>query len=83
MGLTQVRKSLWTSEGEVPLDQKDVVHVTRPEIIMLSNLHAFAAKHQINIFCKRCAKAITGQNNDSSKVLAVACQCREFVFDGR
>lgn len=81
--ITQVRNSLWTADGEVPLTQKDVIPVTREDIILLSKLHEFAFKHQINIFCKRCSKAIQGQNNDSSKLLAVACQCREWVFDGR
>lgn len=78
--INRANRSLWTPTGEVLTAEKDVVPVTRNEIILLSHLHEFAAKHQINIFCKRCEKLITGQNNDDSKRLSVACQCREFRF---
>lgn len=74
---------LWTPTGFVETAEKDVVPVDRQEIILLSHLQEFAYKHQINIFCKRCEQPIRGQNNDSSKTLAVACQCREFRYVGQ
>lgn len=81
MPLVNPKRSLYIAgQGEVLLDEKDVVQVTRPEIILLSQLHEFAAKHQVNIFCKRCEKAITGGNNASSPYLSVSCQCREWRY---
>lgn len=74
-------KSLYIpGQGEVSLEPKESIPVSRKEIEMLSWLHQFAFQQQINIFCKRCEKPITGQNNDSSPVLRVACQCREWIF---
>lgn len=73
-------RSLWTPGGEVPLAQRGVVPINRQELILLSRLHEFAVKHQINIFCKRCSKPITGQNTGQEKHPYVACQCREFRF---
>lgn len=70
--------SLWTPDGEVSIRERDVTPVTREEIILLSKLHEFAVKHDIVIFCKRCEKNISGQNNATTRTLSVACQCREF-----
>lgn len=51
---------------------------------MLAWLHEWAAKEQVNIFCKKCEKPIAGFNNDSPdrKHASVACQCREWRFTG-
>jgi hypothetical protein len=76
--------SLWTPDGMVPLAERGVTPVTRREIIMLSELHEFAFNNELTgLVCKRCDHEVRGQNNDSSKVLTVACQCREWRFDGR
>lgn len=83
MPVINPRKSLYIpGEGEVSLEQKDVIPINIKELRMLADLHEFAHKHQINIFCKRCERAITGQNNDSEpdKRPSVSCQCREWVF---
>lgn len=83
MAVVQPRRSLYVpGQGEVSLEQKDVVPINRNEVVMLSWLHEFAHKHQVNIFCKRCEQPISGQNNDSTAKLSVACQCREFVYSG-
>lgn len=80
--ITKVRKTLYIpGEGEHSLEEKDVIRVTRKEIEMLSWLHLFSATHQINIFCKRCERPITGANNDSTTSLVVSCQCREWRYD--
>ena len=76
-------KTLWTPGGMHALEEKDVVPLTHREVIMLSELHEFAFNHKLRIICCKCDNQITGQNNDSSKVLSVQCQCREFRFDGR
>jgi hypothetical protein len=81
--MTMGAGSIWTPDGEVPLKEKDVLPLTRRQIIMLSELHEFAHYNGITIFCKRCEQPVTGQNNDSSQVLSVSCQCREWRFDGR
>lgn len=82
MPLTQVRKRLWTPDGERPLDEKDVIQIDQRELILLGHLHEFANKHQIVIFCKRCEQNIAGQNNDSpsNRTPSVSCQCREWRF---
>lgn len=80
MPLTQVSKPLWTPTGEVSTREKDVLPLTRDEIITLSKMHEIAHKFQMNIFCKRCEKPFSGQNNDSSPFLSVSCQCRELRF---
>lgn len=60
----------------------DVIPISRQELQLLSLLHEFAVKHEINIFCKRCEKAITGQNNDTDRQPSVACACREWRYGG-
>lgn len=62
--------------------EKDITELTVQEVRMLSWLHEWAYKHQVNIFCKRCEQAITGQNNDSpdTKHVEVACGCRTWRF---
>jgi hypothetical protein len=72
--------SLWTPEGNVPLLGKDVVPISRAEIINLSKLHEFAQQHGLSLVCKRCDKAITGANANLQTGAAVACQCREFRY---
>lgn len=81
MPLTKVRKSLYIpGEGEHLLEEKDVVHISRRDLVMLSWLHEWAANQQINIFCKRCERPISGANNDSTKHPSVSCQCREWRY---
>lgn len=74
--------SLWTPGGEVPLKQKGIIQINRQELQLLSLLHEFAVKHQVNIFCKKCEKAITGQNTGQELHPSVACQCREWRYSG-
>lgn len=64
------------------LQEKDVVPLNREEIVLMSKLQEFAAKHHINIFCKGCEQPVRGQNNGSSTYLSVQCQCREFRYTG-
>lgn len=80
MAVTEVRNSLWTPEGEKLLSEKNVTPVPREELAFWTALHDYAFKYNLSIVCRSCNSAITGQNNDSAKVLAVACQCREFRF---
>lgn len=80
--LTQVRSRLWTPEGEVALDQKDIIQVNRRELTMLALLHEFAQKHQITITCKRCDAAILGLNSGQETSPGVECQCRQFLYTG-
>lgn len=77
----QVRRDLWTPSGNVPVDSRDV-HPLQPwEVQALSVLHKMAERWpQICLLCKRCDSAITGKNNDSSKVVTVACRCTEWRF---
>lgn len=72
---------LWTPQGMHETAERDVVAVNRKEIIMLSELHEFAFKHQLNVFCKQCEQPVRGQNNDNpGSHLSVECQCREFRY---
>lgn len=75
--------SLWTPAGEVPTAERGVEPITRDEIITLSKMHEICFNHDLVIFCKRCERAISGQNNGHSKVLTVSCLCRELRHDGR
>lgn len=75
--------SIWTPQGEVPTAERGVEPLTRQEIIVFSQMQEVAQHHDIELRCRRCDRSITGQNNDSSKVLAVSCQCRELRYDGR
>lgn len=75
--------SLWTPTGERPIAERGVEPVTRDEIITLSKMHEVAFNHDIVMLCKRCDRPFTGNNNASSKVLAIQCLCRELRFDGR
>lgn len=73
---------MWTPDGEVPLQEKDVIQINQKELILLGHLHEFAQKYQISIVCKRCDGSITGNNNDSpdNRTPSVSCQCREWRF---
>lgn len=73
-------KTMWTPEGEVPLAEKDVIPITRNDIILLSKLHEFAQQHDIAVVCRKCDRSIGGHNNDTVQYLSVACQCREFRY---
>lgn len=75
-------RGLWTPQGEVGLAEKNIIELLPQEVRMLADLHEFAHKHQINIFCKRCEQPVTGQNNDApgQTHVSVACQCREWRF---
>lgn len=75
--------SLWTPQGEVPTRERGIEPLTRDEIVTLSKMHEVAFNHDLVIFCKRCEHALSGQNNGSSKVLEVSCQCRSLRYDGR
>lgn len=76
-------RSLWTPGGERPIAEKQVIKIVDPMILrMLSWLHKWANDQDINIFCKKCEKPIYGQNNDSSAIVAVSCQCREWRWAG-
>jgi hypothetical protein len=81
MALAKVHNSLWTPEGEQALHEKNVVAVPPGrEMNQWADLHFLADKYNLSIVCRSCNHGITGQNNDSSKILAVACQCREWRF---
>ncbi len=73
---------LWTPDGEVATREKDIIDLTRRDVMGLSWLHQFAEAQQINIFCKRCAQSIAGQNNDTpgQSHVGVRCGCREWRF---
>lgn len=84
MPLTKIRNSLYIpGQGEVSLSEKDVIPINHKELVMLSWLHEFAAKHQINIFCKNCEQPVRGNNQEGQQVRpSVSCQCREFRYGG-
>lgn len=54
--------------------------MTRKETQTLADLEAFAEKHEVNIFCKRCQRPIVGKNGVNTQTFAVACQCREWRY---
>ena len=74
--------SLWTPGGEVAVMGKDVVPLTRPDILMLVALSDFAAKHRITIYCQKCEQPIRGDNTGQESHPSVACTCREFRYSG-
>lgn len=79
--MDQVRSSLWTPDGPVDLQEKDVIPVMIPmERVTLVRMHEIAHKYGLSIVCKRCDQAVTGQNNDSSPTHSIACRCREWRF---
>lgn len=73
-------RGLWTPDGEVPIQEKDVVPITRRELSLLADLHEFAGRHKLIILCPKCDHSLTGHNNGTSRFPSVACQCREFRF---
>jgi hypothetical protein len=86
VALTQVRKGgLWTPEGIIDVEEKDVLHLSPDDVRAFSWLQVFIARHKlkVSLVCNRCNHAITGTNNDSSKVLSMACRCTEWRLDGR
>lgn len=83
MAIRTAHKALWTPTGMVNTREKDVEGLTREEIILFSKLHEMGHKFKFSVVCQFCDTAFTGQNNDQSKVLAIACQCRELRFDRR
>jgi hypothetical protein len=81
VAITEVANSLWTPEGEKVLREKDVVIVQNPLVReTFIRMHEVAFHEEISMVCKRCDSAITGKNNDDTRVLAVACKCREWRF---
>lgn len=67
--------------SRVNLRPKDTIDVTNPmDRQTFARFHEIAHKHNLSVVCRRCDSAVTGQNNDSTKVAAVACQCREWRF---
>lgn len=62
--------------------EKSVRMLNPKEVRMLADLHEWAHHEQVNIFCKRCERPITGHNNDSpgQKFVSVSCQCREWRY---
>lgn len=74
--------SIWTPNGEVSTQEKDVIAINQKELILLGHLHEFAHRHEIGIHCRKCGKDINGQNNDSpdNRTPSVSCQCREWRF---
>lgn len=80
--MDQVRNSLWTPNGPVDLQEKDVIPVVDVmERVTLARMHEIAHKYGLSIVCKRCDVAITGQNNDTPGApRSIACRCREWRF---
>lgn len=76
---------LYTADNQRISLEKNITELTRQEMQMLSWLHEWAFKQQVNIFCKRCEQPITGQNNDdpSTTHVSVGCGCREWRFKRR
>lgn len=72
-------RALWTPEGMVGVE-KDVIPLTRPELITLSRMHEFASKYGLSLVCKKCDSAITGANNNATPAPAVSCTCREWRY---
>ena len=73
-------KSLWTPNGHIPLQEKDVYPLTREEIAVLSKLQDLAYKFKWAIVCQKCDQSITGKNQDGQPVLSVACGCSEYRY---
>lgn len=85
MPLTRPKQSLYIpGQGEVSLEQKDVITLNLRELNVLAWLHEWAVKNEVNIFCKRCEQPIRGQNNDGpdSSRPSVSCQCRQWIYTG-
>lgn len=80
--MDQVRGSLWTPNGPVDLQEKDVIAVQDPmERVTMARLHEIAHKRHWTIVCQRCDFAITGQNNDTPGApRSIACRCTEYRF---
>jgi hypothetical protein len=61
--------------------QRGIVPVTSPmERQTFARFHEIAAKYGLAVVCQQCDQSITGQNNDTTQVLSVACGCREWRF---
>lgn len=81
--MAKTGKHLFTPDGVVSLDEKDVVPLTPNYAIMLGLLHKFAHTYQLSLVCKRCDSALIGQNNDAeinAKGVSVSCQCTEWRY---
>lgn len=71
--------SLWTPQGMVQTE-KDVLPLTRTELIALSHLHAIAQKFKWTLLCQKCGSVVTGQNTGHESAPAVSCKCREYRY---
>lgn len=73
--------SLWTPGGEVSLQQRGRVDITRQEIVTFSHLAEMHNKYGIVPVCQKCGNVLQGKNNASdTRTLSVSCGCREFVY---
>lgn len=74
--------SLWTPGGEIPLRQKDVIPLSREEIVTFAELDQIARRYKLQLTCLKCDKPILGVDNARAEqnTLSVACNCREFRF---
>ncbi len=78
-------KAIWTPSGIEILDG------AKPERVELRTgvgewLRQFAdvASHLgLGLHCVKCSADVTGKNSDSARAYAVACKCREFVWQNR
>ena len=80
MALTQMRNSLWTPNGPVDLQQKDVTAISLHELRVMSYLHEMAQKYKWTLICQKCDHSIEGRNNDSVPQPAVSCRCTEWRY---
>ncbi len=72
---------LWTPEGVVA--EKDVIPISRRDVLILANLHELAQKYGFVLVCKACDNSILGRNSgheQSGEDVTVSCACREFRY---
>lgn len=75
-------RSMWTPNGEIPLDEKGVIPIAnRTELALFAGFGDLSAKYNFTVVCKECNSALIGQNNKSSTgELAVSCNCRTWIW---
>lgn len=83
MAITEVaNQGLLLPDGSVhDLREKDVVPVANPlHRQAFARFHEVAQQYGLAVVCMRCDHSLEGRNNADTKVLSVACRCREFRF---
>ena len=77
MANLNVKPKLWTPDGEVSLQEKDITVLPSHQMRQFRAFHVLAQKLNIQLRCLSCNSSFQGNNQGGEITYVVACQCRE------